>query len=602
MDLTSLDITVLAAELSSIKDAKVEKIYHRGSDLVIKLYYKKTNLFIRVKAGSFICLTDYREKNEKPSNFAMLLRKYLNRSTLKEIKQLNHERIVDMVFEASNGRRYILVCELFSKGNLILCEASFNIIFALKRQTWSGRAVQKGKKYVLPPPAKDPFKVSRSEFESMFKDSGKSVVKFLASDLSLGGKYAEEICARANIDKNLMPSSITTKELNSVFKSFSEVLKIISSMKLKPNVVNGVPYPFEFLTADGNAKYFDTFNQAVDYVYLSTLEREVIKKKVKPISTKLNSLKRVLEEQQRAYEYNKQRAEKYKKIAELIYLYYDRIQSIVNSKDFNNPLVLKYDKKFSKIYLNLEGQEVKVDLTKTLNEVASDYFEFAKRFKSKAKGALAAMNETKRKIADLSSEEERVRSEIKPLAPVRKKWYEKFRWFMSSEGFLVVSGKDASTNELLIRKHLDDTDLVLHADIAGSPFTVVKDGKMASSRTIQEAAVFTASFSRAWRQGLASIDVYWVNPNQITKHAPSGEYIPRGAFMIYGKKNYLKNTPLELYICADGVFPYKKGKCVMIKPGYSDRKDLEKFVLKNIGAVELTGRIPSGGYAFKLIQ
>jgi len=41
------------------------------------------------------------------------------------------------------------------------------------------------------------------------------------------------------------------------------------------------------------------------------------------------------------------------------------------------------------------------------------------------------------------------------LKPLQKKkvelenrqWYEKFRWFTSSEGFLVVAGKDTVSNE-----------------------------------------------------------------------------------------------------------------------------------------------------------
>ena len=91
-----------------------------------------------------------------------------------------------------------------------------------------------------------------------------------------------------------------------------------------------------------------------------------------------------------------------------------------------------------------------------------------------------------------------------------KEWFEKFRWFTSSEGFLVVAGKDVVSNEVLIKKYTEPYDIVFHAEIVGSPFAVIKTGgKDPGHQTLKEASEFAAAFSRAWREKMGSIDVYW---------------------------------------------------------------------------------------------
>jgi hypothetical protein len=131
----------------------------------------------------------------------------------------------------------------------------------------------------------------------------------------------------------------------------------------------------------------------------------------------------------------------------------------------------------------------------------------------------------------------------------RKEWYEKFRWFRSSDGFLVVAGKDAVSNEVLVKKYAGQDDAVFHADVTGAPFVVVKtEGKATSEQALREAGEFAAAFSRAWREGAGSADVYWVKPSQLSKSGPSGEYVPHGAFAVSGKRNWMRSMSLKLAI------------------------------------------------------
>ncbi|MBN2368080.1 DUF814 domain-containing protein [Candidatus Woesearchaeota archaeon] len=194
---------------------------------------------------------------------------------------------------------------------------------------------------------------------------------------------------------------------------------------------------------------------------------------------------------------------------------------------------------------------ITLDYTKSLEENASDYFERAKTARQKAQGAKEALEETRKKLAKLEKEQEKyqVEEEKKKKASERKKeWFEKFRWFYTSEGFLVIAGRDATTNEIIIKKHTDKSDLVFHSELPGSPFAVIKtEGKTPGKISIDETAQFVGVYSKAWKSGRTVADIFYVNPDQVSKEAPSGEFIGRGSFMIYGKKNLL-TVELRLFL------------------------------------------------------
>jgi hypothetical protein len=128
-------------------------------------------------------------------------------------------------------------------------------------------------------------------------------------------------------------------------------------------------------------------------------------------------------------------------------------------------------------------------------------------------------------------------------------WFEKFRWFHSSDGLLVIGGRDATSNEVLIKKHMEPNDSVFHAEIIGAPFVLIKTGgKPVSEQSISEAAQFAAAYSRAWRDMLSVVNVYWVTPGQISKTPPSGQFLKKGSFMISGTKNFVRGVPLGVVI------------------------------------------------------
>ena len=230
--------------------------------------------------------------------------------------------------------------------------------------------------------------------------------------------------------------------------------------------------------------------------------------------------------------------------------------------------------------------EIEIDLRKSLNENASAYFEKAKKAKKKLEGIERTIPELGKRI-----EKQREAEGKAKITQIRKRrqreWYEKFHWFFTSDGMLVIAGKDAKGNDALVKKHMEKSDLYFHAEIFGAPHTILKSGNnSAPQQSLEEAARFAATFSSAWKNRLASVDVYSVLPEQVSKSAPTGESIGAGAFMIYGKRQWLRKTPLDLSIGIDD----KTGRIVS-----GPKTAIEKITRKYVSVVQ--GGIPKGEFA-----
>src|SRR3989338_5363054 len=184
---------------------------------------------------------------------------------------------------------------------------------------------------------------------------------------------------------------------------------------------------------------------------------------------------------------------------------------------------------------------ITLDIKKSVEQNAEIYFEKAKKAKSKAAGAKKALATFQKKLDELLEKQDVVAKKTQvhqTKVHIKKEWYEKFRWFITSDGFLVIGGRDATTNEIVIKKYTEAKDIVFHTDMAGSPFLVIKADKKEITKTaINEAADATCSFSRAWKMGLPTQSVFYVSPSQVTKEANAGEFLTKGAFMIRGKTN-----------------------------------------------------------------
>jgi hypothetical protein len=179
---------------------------------------------------------------------------------------------------------------------------------------------------------------------------------------------------------------------------------------------------------------------------------------------------------------------------------------------------------------------------------AQDYYDKVKKFTKKREGALKAIEDT-RKAMEKKAASKAAKAGKKLQASRKKHWYDRFRWFVSSDGFLVVGGRDADTNEEIFKKYMEKRDTVFHTQTPGAPLTVVKAGKEdVPESTLNEAAQFAVSYSSLWKAGHSSGDCYWIKAEQVTKTPESGEYVRKGAFVIRGERNYFRDVPLGVAV------------------------------------------------------
>ncbi|KAH9509101.1 hypothetical protein Btru_049020 [Bulinus truncatus] len=108
------------------------------------------------------------------------------------------------------------------------------------------------------------------------------------------------------------------------------------------------------------------------------------------------------------------------------------------------------------------------------------------------------------------------------------------------ENYLVIGGHDQQQNEMIVKKYMAPCDIYVHADLHGACSCVIKTqgGSPVPPKTLNEAGTMAICNSAAWESKVVT-SAWWVYPHQVSKTAPSGEYLTTGSFMIRGKKNYL---------------------------------------------------------------
>jgi predicted ribosome quality control (RQC) complex YloA/Tae2 family protein len=641
-EFTSFDVSAVVHELKeALANSRVNNVYQLDAKtLLLKLHKADAPpLRLVMEAGRRLHLTAYAlEKPHVPPAFCMALRKYLRGAWLVSVEQYEFERIVIFHFKTKTDTLQ-LVLELFGEGNIVLIGEKGEILQALIFKHMRDRNILRNEAFRFPPSSgKNPFKVARDELENALKTLGDvEVVRALARFLGVGGVYAEEILLRANVDKTKHCTTLTGSETTAIFDCLQSLLSALSNFTVEPHIVlaedggfiDAVPFKLKRYEAC-KIQAYNSFNEALDefYVRVTVAEKAVESSEVDGLKREAERLKRVIAEQEQALREAESKVERDKCIGDVIYAHSSDLQVLLDrfsdakiaGEDWNvviaevlaakrsgkmpEALVESFDARNLAVNVYIDGLRFSVNLRRTLFENAAEFYERGKKAKQKAAGAVAALEESRLKYAEIEQNLRDAESlqQTKPAEAIKelvkrkvkgKQWYEKFRWFTSSDGFLIVAGKDAVSNEVLVKKYAAADDVVFHADITGAPFVVVKTGdKQPSEQALREAGEFAAAFSRAWREGFGSVDVYWVKPEQLSKSGPSGEYVPHGAFAVNGKRNWMRNVPLRLAVgvvdddiagFVGGAVDAVKAKAktyVILEPGDAEGKELLKQVLR----------------------
>lgn len=498
-----------------------------------------------------------------PPAFAMLLRKHMSGKAVKSITQHEFDRIV--IFEFENEPSIRLVAEMFGGGNLILLEGN-KIIKPLTSKSWRAREIKAGYDYQFPPESANPFRFSQEEIVNILKNSKKDLVRCLAMELNLGGAYAEEICHSLAHDKSDKTTELSDDEL-------LEVHEIIQAFKdmlgdAKPQIIfddENIQFdvlPFELsMHASLDKKEYEHYSQAIKE-YFANLPENIVEEGPQKGQRQLQ-LERQLANQLEAIKEMEIQAKEFQELGDNIYANYGTLDGLLNKVnkmleggnwqamrssiiEMENVVDFNPDEGMLTVTL-ADGTLVNLNVRLNLNDNASIFYEKSKKAKHKLDGAGIAVQDTK-KLLEGAVKADVVKHESGNKKQTKRFWFDKFRWFQSSQGHMVVAGRDARTNDHVVKKHLKDGDLYAHADMSGAPSVVIKEASQDDEQTLHEACIFAVSFSKAWKGKIASGSAYWVKPDQVSKTPQPGEFLARGAFVIRGKRNYSKKLDLRLAI------------------------------------------------------
>ena len=635
--MSNVDIYTVSDELNNLlSGARVDKSFQPTNDIVVMRFHVPGTgrVDLVMQCGSRIHTTQYPLENPTtPPSFPMLLRKRIKGAHVESITQHNFDRVIKI--RVKKDKYYTIIVELFDKGNIILLDDENNIIQPLKRKQLSERDISSKREYVFPKERGiNPIEVTKEELSELFKNADSDAVRTLAMN-GLGSLYAEEIIQRANntveIDKNTPTSQLSDKQIAEIHNSMQELFDNLKDGSIKPQIVKKDSkedvVPLDLIKYDDFEKtFYNDFNEACDEFYskkvnstIKNVKEAAWNKKVKKFEKRLNLQQETLDNFEKTIKESKHKGE-------VIYSNYPTIENIINvvnnawSNDYSFKEIGKILKKAKKdgmaeaqIYesidkmgvltLNISDTSFNINPKLTIPENAEIYYEKAKKAKRKTKGALIAIENTKKQLEDIKSKKNIAMENVSvPKKRIKKnlKWYEKHRWFISSDNTLVVGGRDANSNELIVKKYLDPNDIYLHADIHGASSVSIKlNGEELNENIIKESGEFAASFSSAWSMGFTTQDVYWVHPDQVTKTPESGEFLKKGSFVIRGHRNYIRSARVRLGI---GIVDYE-GKRIMagpvdaleahcdnfvvLKPGFTKKEAIAKKILHKINEDDL---------------
>ncbi|MDD1701838.1 MAG: NFACT family protein [Methanoregula sp.] len=526
---------------------------------------------------------------KNPPQFAMLLRKYISGGKVLAIQQHGLERI--LIFDIGKGTlTYRLIIELFDEGNVILTDESYQIIKPLRHHRFKDRDIVPGAVYTMT--GTDPTGSLEGLTTTLASDE-RDIVRALAVAGMLGGKYAEYVCQTAGIDKATPASKTDPAPVFAALQTlFDQVRRaghpVISASSCEPIVLNTSPE-----NSPEGAPRYSGFSEALDAFFPMT-KAETVRNAAKP---KLSQEERIHKYQEAAIKKFDVKIKQTEEIVASIYENYTFISQVISSLDAASKRLSWQEiehhlhdtstadaKKIVCFYpgeaaVEVDvGKKVKLFVHESIEQNAGRYYDIIKKFKKKKDGALAAMKTIKPKKQVIHH----------TIVPMKKLWYHRFRWFITSDGVVVLGGRDASQNEELVKKYMSGGDLFVHADVHGASVVIVK-GK---TEKMDEVAQFAASYSGAWRSGHFSADVYSAQPNQVSKTPESGEFVSRGSFIVRGERTYYRNIPLavgvglvlEPHAAVIGgppaVIRARTKTFAELKPGQFEPNDVAKKVLR----------------------
>jgi len=543
---------------NALRNCYIDNIYFSKTLWLFKLRCKSGVHLLKVEPGVRVHLSSVEPSEKSVDKLAAFMRKYLRNARITSIAQYGWERLI-VVEASSSGGDYKLFVELLPRGFLVVADRDGKILYADRFEALRDREIKRGLPYKPPP--------GWSSFEEYFANlpeklsAGKDLVRGLVKGWGLPGYIAEEVLYRAGLfeKRNSSVSELCESDKGALVEVYKSILSEVLGGRGYVVEQSGEPQlytlykPSLFIEHYGSSvREYGDFNEVLDY-YFTVLEKKAAAEAERArLESVVKSLEKTIESQKKLAEEYLEKHRLYTAYAEILARNYPLVDSLLEcvnrvrrERGWDSVVgvcegVVRAEKDKGLIVISIENAKIPLDVRLDAWKNTLKYQALAGEYKSLYEKAVKHLEELVVKLEEarraVQVAVEKALTGIKP-----KLWFERYHWIETSSGFLAVGGRDASQNESVVKKYLEPTDIFMHADVHGAPAVVLMTGKReVGEEDLRDAAVIAACYSRAWREGFGYVDVFWVRGDQVSKTPPTGEYLGKGAFMVYGKKNYLR--------------------------------------------------------------
>lgn len=493
---------------------------------------EEKRLVVSPRLGAW--LTKKLAQHSTTTKFTTSLRGELLRCKLDSVSQLDMDRVFLFALSCKESKKEV-VLELMPPGNIIVLDGQRKIVLALREVRSPQRRILRGEGYSPPTQTRlSPDRMDENLLKSIFAKESRAG-KALGKGVSLPRRYVDEVLRRSELKQD-DPSPNTAEKVRAVVSAVKEILTEAANPRPYVVKLNDETHLMAIRPTVGEvlregASFSELLDETVSPVVMEGEghEQTASDRREKEYQATLSKLSAQLGELEESSKRLRERASLIRGAATMG----EVVSSLEGANEFVSSESLKAIEKES-----------------SPAAIASLLFDLAKRNESEAVRVREASASLRKRMEREAGSVER-RQVARPREPRKKEWYEKFRWFFTSQNKLAIGGRDAHSNSILIKKHLEREDVIYHADLFGSPFFVLKNGRAQTEEEVRELAKSTVAFSSGWKTGLGSADAYWVNSDQVSATAPSGEYLARGSFMIRGKKNFVTKNILQVSVGFD---------------------------------------------------
>jgi predicted ribosome quality control (RQC) complex YloA/Tae2 family protein len=503
-----------------------------------------------------------------PSNFCMVLRKHLEGGKIKNIEQLDFERILEITVETRDEigecNTNKLFIEIMGKhSNIILVDQDGKIIDSIKHIGPSMsrvRTILPNHPYSSVPnfDRVNPLRCSREDFERLIMQQPNEDLKqsFISFFTGISPLLFQEIIYRSGLENNRVIKTLEASELNKLYEVFSSIFLEIANNVFECNLIYNqdlslndfAVYPLFHIPASQKQKMCNS-NQVVDYFYnKKTLQDKLLNIKKELLKIIDVALKRNRQKQDKLLNELKSNAnwEELRIMGELLYANLHMLRPGIDKVT----LINFYDEKKNKM-------TIKLDPMKSPAENAQLYFKKYNKCRNSIKAGKEQLTLTSNEIAYLESlstsivnsenleELEEIREEMIEQGLLRKHNLNGKKnvvsqplKFISRDSFQILVGKNNRQNDLLTLKTAKSDDLWFHAkNIPGSHVLIKTEGRAVPDNTIEDAAILAAYYSKAKFSGKTPVDFTQKKFVRKPKGAKPGMVIYENQTTIYVNPN-----------------------------------------------------------------